>query len=112
MTSRRRITKALQIRVFDAATGHCHICGQPIRKQPWQVEHVKPLWLGGADDETNMKPAHLRCHQDKTSAEAPVRAKGTRIRARHIGVKPRRPSFQTNRNGPYRKKMDGTIVPR
>jgi 5-methylcytosine-specific restriction protein A len=87
MSSRRRLTKLARVRIFDAACGICHICEQPIRKQPWDIDHIKPLWLGGADDESNMRPAHIRCHQDKTSAEAPVRAKGTRIRARHIGVK-------------------------
>lgn len=112
---RRRITAALRVRVFDAAKGCCHLCGLPIDplRERWDVEHVKPLWLGGADNETNMRPAHDRCHADKTATEAAPRAKSTRIRARHIGARKRkRPSFQTNRDGPYRKKMDGTVVRR
>lgn len=87
---RRRLSITAKIRIFDAASGYCHLCGLPIIIQAgekWDIDHVKPLWLGGRDDETNMRPAHIRCHRSKTSKEAGTRSKGTRIRARHIGVK-------------------------
>ena len=104
MTSRRSITKAMRVRVFDAAGGICHICKIKIHiGEAWDVEHEKPIWLGGADDESNMLPAHDRCHKVKTAAEAPVRAKGTRVRARHLGIK-KRSTFRGWR------RMDGTVV--
>lgn len=103
---RRRLTMLQRIRIYDAANGICCICDLPIdaeRGNRWIVEHIKPLWLGGADDETNMGPAHEHCAVDKTSGEAPVKAKGDRVRAKYLGIrKPR--TILTGR------KMDGTPV--
>jgi 5-methylcytosine-specific restriction protein A len=100
---RKNLSIAQRVRIFDKACGICHICEQPIRKQPWDIDHIKPLWLGGEDDEGNLSPVHKTCHQDKTAAEAPVRAKGTRVRARHIGVK-KPTTFRGWR------RFDGTLV--
>ena len=89
MTKRRSITKAMRVRIFDAARGNCYLCNLPINApagEKWEVEHIKPLWLGGADDETNMAPAHVDCHATKSKGEAPVRAKTDRQRAKHIGA--------------------------
>lgn len=69
----------------------CHLPIDAERGAKWIVEHIKPLWLGGADTPANMGPAHERCAIEKTVGEAPVKAKGDRIRARHLGIKkPRR----------------------
>lgn len=113
--SRQRLTKAKRVRIFDRWSGCCHICGLRIQVgQAWDVEHIKPLWLGGADDETNMAPAHEHCHDDKTSAEATPRAKGTRIRANHLGIKtkPKGRPFSCNKNSPWKKKITGEVVRR
>jgi hypothetical protein len=98
MTKRRSITKAMRVRIFDAAKGHCHLCKLPINApagERWEVEHINPLWLGGKDDETNMAPVHVDCHSVKSKAEAPVRAKTTRQRAAHIGAKSEGPKIQS-----------------
>lgn len=89
MTKRRKLTRLQRVRIFDANCGVCCICILDIDKvkDKWIVEHLKPLWLGGADDESNMAPAHERCAIEKTTKEAPIKAKGDRIRARHLGVK-------------------------
>lgn len=87
--TRRSITKAMRVRIFLAANGACHICGLKIDapKQRWDVEHVKALSMGGADDETNMRPAHVECHAVKSAEETTLRAKSDRARARHLGVR-------------------------
>jgi 5-methylcytosine-specific restriction endonuclease McrA len=85
--ARRAITKALRVRVFGAAEGKCHLCGLQIQiGEKWEIEHVRPLWLSNDDSEANMAPAHVHCHKAKTSEEAPVRAKTTRMAAKHIGA--------------------------
>jgi 5-methylcytosine-specific restriction protein A len=93
MTRRRRLSRLQRIGVFDRAGGVCVICKLEIKAslgERFIIEHIKPLWLGGADDETNMGPAHERCAIQTTAGEAPVKAKGDRIRAKHLGVKKRR----------------------
>lgn len=93
MTKRRTLTRLMRTRIFDSTGGMCCLCGLPIhasRGDKMIIEHLKPLWLGGADDETNMGPAHQACAVAKTVSEAPVKAKTDRIRASHLGIrKPR-----------------------
>lgn len=89
MTKRRSITTAMRLRVWAAHKGVCHLCNLPIRAEAgetWHVEHIKPIWLGGADTEANMAPAHVDCHAPKTKQEAAQRAKTNRQTARHIGA--------------------------
>jgi 5-methylcytosine-specific restriction endonuclease McrA len=89
MTKRRSITTAMRLRIWAAHSGTCHLCQLPIhasRGEGWHVEHVKPLWLGGEDKESNMAPAHVDCHAPKTKEEATVRAKSNRQKARDIGA--------------------------
>lgn len=102
---RRSIHGTMRVRIFLAAGGLCHICGNKIDapKQRWDVEHVKPLSMGGADDETNMRPAHVECHAAKTAGEAPPRAKANRNRARALGIRKPRTIRQW-------RKFDGTPV--
>ena len=87
---RKHLSRLTRTRIFDSTGGVCCICDLPIAASggaKWIVEHLKPLWLSGADDETNMGPAHWRCAIEKTTAEAPVKAKTDRVRARHLGIK-------------------------
>lgn len=110
--TRRNLTKLQRVRVFDAAGGICHLCKAKIHVgERWDVEHVKPLSMGGADDETNMAPAHVGCHREKTSAEAGPRAKADRIRARHLGIR-KRSRFPGSKDSPFKIKLDGSVVRR
>jgi 5-methylcytosine-specific restriction protein A len=90
MTKRRTLSRVARTRIFDNARGTCCLCNFKIhaeRGDKWIVEHIKPLWLGGDDDERNMGPAHYKCAIEKTSQEAPVKAKSDRVRANHLGIK-------------------------
>lgn len=113
MTKRRRLSRLQRTRIFDRNTGICVLCWLRIDapKEKWIVEHLKPLWLGGADDESNMGPAHERCAIEKTVSEAPVKAKSDRVRANHLGI--RKPStFPCGRNSKWKRKVSGEVVPR
>ncbi len=85
---RRRLTALQRTRVFDARGGVCHLCTRKIAVgEKWHIDHIKPLWLGGEDVGSNMAPVHTECHVEKTGDEHTVRAKGDRVRARHLGIK-------------------------
>jgi 5-methylcytosine-specific restriction protein A len=106
MTKRKPLTRLQRVKLFDDHKGTCCLCHTKINAHlgdKWIVEHVKPLWLGGDDDERNMGPAHEKCGREKTSAEAPVKAKSDRVRANHLGVKKPRTITRW-------RKFDGTIV--
>jgi 5-methylcytosine-specific restriction protein A len=112
MTKRKPLSRLQRVRIFDNAQGTCCICHFKIdagRGDKWIVEHIKPLWLGGEDDERNMAPAHEQCAIDKTRGEAPVKAKSDRVRANYLGIrKPRNPMPGSRASG-FRKRMDGTV---
>lgn len=92
MTKRRSMTASKRLRIWNAHSGVCHLCGLPIKLgELWDVEHRKPLWLGGSDDEDNMAPAHKDCHAPKSKEEAGVRAKTNRVAARHLGIEKKGP---------------------
>lgn len=88
MTTRRSLSTSARVRIFRDADGRCHICGQRITvSDRWDVEHVIPIAMGGADDDSNMAPSHMACHRAKTASDLGQIAKAKRQEARHLGVK-------------------------
>lgn len=105
MISRKAISATRRFALLRNKGGCCHICGGMIQvSEGWEVEHIIPFAMGGADDESNWAPAHTKCHKSKTAHDIPTIAKAKRIEMRHVGAK-------RSRN-PIRgwKKFDGTAV--
>ncbi len=107
MAARRPLSPMRKLRLFEAAGGICHICGLPIKgvSEPWEVEHRIPIAMGGADDETNMSPAHVACHAVKSKTDAGNLAKVRRVKAKHLGIKKR--GWPKSK---WRKKVSGEVV--
>ena len=53
--------------VYNRYGGKCAYCGKEIRYDEMQVDHIKPLYLGGADDESNWAPACRMCNYYKST---------------------------------------------
>ena len=65
-TRRRSMTPARRRRIFEARGGVCAFCDKPI-EGPYEIDHLLPLALGGADDDGgNTVPMHPECHRIKT----------------------------------------------
>lgn len=89
----------------DAITGVPFLPGDRIIR-----DHVIPLADGGENRETNLQLILEATSIDKTAREAVERGRYRRIRAKHRGYeRGEKPGFQTNRNAPFKKRMDGTI---
>lgn len=91
------------------------MCAQKIdgTREPWDLEHLIPLALDGADDETNTAPAHKSCHRAKTNEDVGRIAKANRVRAKHNGAK--KQTFHRlagSRGTKFKKRIDGTVVRR
>ena len=107
MTERRSISPMKRLRVFESASGLCHLCGQKIQAgQKWDVEHVRPLGLDGADDESNMAPAHKGCHAPKTAEDVAAIARAKRRKAKHLGIR-KRSRFPGSRDSKFKAKVGG-----
>ena len=95
-----------KLALFEREGGVCHICSVKIQVgQPWDVEHVIPFALGGADDESNMQPAHKICHAPKTVDDVRRIAKAKRMAAKHVGIK-KQSKWQTK----FKRKVNGKTV--
>lgn len=77
-----------RLKIFEAKRGICCLCEQKIRAgDTWIIEHQRALGLGGADDESNMAPAHEACRRLKDKTDVASIAKAKRMKAKHFGLK-------------------------
>lgn len=74
-------------RVYDRHKGVCYLSGILIAGKPWQIEHIKPLHLGGENRESNLAPALVDYHAIKTAAEMKAKAKADRAAKRSSGAR-------------------------
>ncbi len=65
MDKRRKLTKAERQQIYDKCNGHCAYCGCEITLGQMQVDHVVPIYNGGADEFNNMLPACRPCNHRK-----------------------------------------------
>lgn len=58
-------------RILDRDMHLCQVCLAQGRATPaTEVDHVKPKYLGGTDDDDNLQALDHDCHAAKTQAEA------------------------------------------
>ncbi len=88
---RRSLTALARAKVFLELGGKCARCDRKIaRGEPYHIDHVKPLSMGGADEAENFQILHVDCHAGKTRKESKSRAKADRNMKKHAGtVRPR-----------------------
>jgi hypothetical protein len=112
VNNRRRLTTGMRVVIFKTAGGRCHICNCRIWPgEEWQADHKIARWITESDDLSEFAPAHVSCHQVKTSSkDVPEAAKAKRIEAKHLGAwEPKgRPMPGTKRSG-LKKRMDGRV---
>lgn len=64
---RRKLSKAERTEIHNKYDGHCAYCGCEIDISKMQVDHVKPLRIGGTDTMDNMMPACRSCNHYKAT---------------------------------------------
>ncbi len=75
-----------------------------------RYDHIKALVNDGENRENNIQLLCEICHLHKTREDVAMKTATYRVRSKHLGIKrKKRSSFQTNKTGPFRKKMDGTV---
>lgn len=108
------IPPRVRLRVFDKFGGICQCgCKRKIRAgERWDCDHIVALINGGEHRESNLQPLLTEHHKPKTKADVAEKAAVYAVRRKHLGIRSNRPSFPTNRNGPFKKRMDGSVVRR
>jgi len=92
----KRVTKLLK-----RQKGKCNECGLTFRNEDkWEVDHIKPLSLGGKDWLNNIQLLHKHCHDVKTARDGSCRVHDKDgIVEEPDEVKVSRPVLKTSRRG-------------
>ncbi len=69
MVSRKAIPKEIRLKVYDKYNHRCAYCGCKLEYKDMQVDHAKPLRVGGADDILNYMPACRSCNHYKATLD-------------------------------------------
>jgi 5-methylcytosine-specific restriction enzyme A len=96
----------VKARIVQAQGGLC-ACGCGVKLgaagEAIEFDHEVALVNGGENREGNLRALRRPCHGTKTKADVAEKAKVARVRAKHLGIAPKK------RKMPYRK-FDGTPV--
>lgn len=119
---RRRLSRVEFAQLILAQKGRCPACGDKLRADEIIDEHLVPLDAGGSNDLENRALFCLACAREKTIDDVAAAVHGRRVRG-EIGQKRRRElrrlnprsqqrTFPTNRDGRWKRRMNGQVVRR
>jgi 5-methylcytosine-specific restriction enzyme A len=109
---RQEFTAKIKAAAALRANGSCEGCTRRLSAGDFHYDHEIPDALGGEPTLQNCRVLCRSCHSTKTTkADVPRIAKAKRNYRSSHGIK-KRSSFQTNRDGKFKKRMDGTVEKR
>ena len=102
--------------IFDRSGGECEACGVEIAPDNWHADHRVPVAFGGESTLANGQALCQPCNAAKGKLEAKMALRADKMGGR-IGQQARRAKgktakipgrgFQTNKDGPYKSKING-----
>lgn len=102
------------LRLYARQNGLC-ACGctrvMNFERDRIDCDHIIPLADNGPNSEGNLQLLLHEHHVEKSRSENTARGEARRHQAKAFSSL-RKPSFPTNRNGQFKKRMDGTVVRR
>jgi 5-methylcytosine-specific restriction endonuclease McrA len=113
-TARQKLTPNRRLKIWERAAGVCVLCNRKIdgAHERWIVEHIRALELGGADELSNMAPAHEACALAKTREDHRRAAQAKRQKIRHIGAESPKRRLPFGKASRWKRTLSGRIVPR
>ena len=111
-TPRASMGKARRLRLYLACNGRCE-CGAKVPMAGTVIDHRIPLFMGGADDDANLRFLCRACDKLKTANDAAERGHVKRLLARQDGSRrPRQPIPSRGFDKSKTKKFNGEVVAR
>lgn len=109
--SRAEFPNRVKFAAFERANGRCEKCTALLMPGKFRYDHIIPDWIGGANTLENCQAICLACDKPKTAGDQRDIAKVKRVRSKHAGIR-KRSSFACGRDSKWKKRVDGTVVPR
>jgi 5-methylcytosine-specific restriction enzyme A len=108
-----KIPARVRLRVFERFNGICQETGRKIQAgDEWDCDHERALTNGGENRESNLRPVLREAHRKKTARDSAQKKKDTRVRKKQLGLHETRWPMQGGKKSKWKKKLDGTVVPR
>lgn len=108
---RREFSAKTKTAVAQRANGRCEICTRLLLYGEAEYDHRIPCNLGGDDSLGNCVYTCKSCHKAKTKNDVRDIAKAKRNYRRAHGIR-KASRFACSRNSKFKKKIDGSVVPR
>lgn len=110
---RKEFSARVRAAAFERCKGLCERCGVKLSVGAFHYDHVLADGLGGAPTLDNVAVLCRACHGEKTAtADIPQIAKADRQRSAYLGKPPSRSPLPGGRASKWKRKVDGTVVPR
>lgn len=92
--SRSEFKKAVKDAAWKRCGGRCEGCTAKLYPGKYDYDHDRADGLGGEPTLENCKVLCTACHHIKTvEYDRPIMQKADNIRAKHLGIKPKRSGF-------------------
>ncbi|WP_366142407.1 HNH endonuclease signature motif containing protein [uncultured Roseibium sp.] len=110
---RLEFTRKTRAKAFERASGRCEKCSAKLKTGEAEYDHILPAELEGDNDLQNCQVLCRICHREKTTRDVQGIRKADRQRDSFSGAKkPKGRPLPGSRNSKFKRKMDGTVVPR
>lgn len=111
-TPRRTMPPARRLKIWERHKGVCILCKEKIDgvREPWTIEHIRALGLGGEDTDDNCGPAHEGCRRKKDKGDVAAIARAKRRKAKHLGIRQSRNPMPGSKASKWKKPFNGPAV--
>ena len=111
-TKRGSLSTRRKLAIWEREKGLCMLCNTRLVPGKFIYEHVKALELGGEDIDSNIRLTCVNCATEKTKADHKNAAAAKRTKASTLGLKKSKTPLPFGKGSKWKRKLDGTIVPR
>ena len=95
----------VRLRIFQRENGMCHISGRKISPgEEWQADHKIALINGGENRESNLFPALVDKHAEKTKADMAEKSRIADLAKGHFGARRQAPPREPDTSLQSRKR--------
>jgi 5-methylcytosine-specific restriction endonuclease McrA len=102
----------VKLRIFEAHGGKCYVTGRKLSAGEFDFDHIIALCNGGENRESNLAPIWKPAHKEKTAQDVAQKSKDRRVRQKHLGISKPKSTLAGSKGSKWKRKIDGTVVPR